>query len=80
MNNESEKEIRIITNALLKAIIVICLCVAGTITLKSCELDSDVVADCRDACESSTTQMQSVTPYKCICIDKTTTSSPWVLN
>jgi len=79
-NYNQDNEARIITNALLKAVIAISVCVMLAFGLHSCELDSDTVADCRDACESSSTQMQSVTPYKCVCIENNVSPSPWVIN
>lgn len=75
-----EKEIKTIANTLLKAVIVICICAMGAVSLHSCKLDSGVIADCNEACQSSSSQMESVTSYKCSCVNKTNGSSPWVLN
>ena len=78
--NDQTKEMKIIANAVLKSVIVVCICAMTAITLNSCELDSNTVDDCKEACESSYSQMESVTAYKCICSDKTSKTSPWVLN
>jgi hypothetical protein len=78
--NDQTKEIKIIANTALKAVVLICICVMVAISLNSCELESNLIADCKDACDSSSSQMESVTKYKCTCIDKDTKKSPWVLN
>ena len=81
MNNDSQaEELRILGTAILKAVVIICTCVLVGLTINSCQLDPDTIANCNDACQSTDTQMESVTSYKCICTGKGTTTSPWVLN
>mgnify|MGYP003135684115 CR=1 FL=1 len=75
-----DKEVKAITNAILKAVIVMCICVLGGIGLHSCRLNSETIADCNDACASASGQMESVTSYKCTCTERSNQTSPWVLN
>ena len=75
-----EKEIKALTNTLLKVVVIICMCVMGGFILNSCRLDSDTIADCNDACQSASGQMESVTSYTCTCISNAPAPSPWVLN
>ncbi len=79
-NEAQEKQINAVTNALLKAVIIICVCVLVGITMNSCQVDSDTIADCNEACQSADSQMESVTSYKCVCAPKGQSNSPWVLN
>tara|TARA_B100001250_G_C19304461_1_gene573396 strand:+ start:40 stop:279 length:240 start_codon:yes stop_codon:yes gene_type:complete len=78
--NEQERELHILTQAAIKAVIVIGLVVLIGMLIVQSKLDASTVADCNDACQTSSTQMESVTVYKCICKSIESRRSPWVLN
>ena len=80
MIDPQEKEIKIITSALLKGVTVVCVCILVGLALHSCQLDSVTIADCNDACQSATGQMESVTSYTCTCTSSASSTSPWVIN
>ncbi len=78
--DEQERELRILTQAAIKAIVIIGIIILAGMSITQCKLDASTVADCNDACQTSSTQMESVTVYKCICTSIESRRNPWVLN
>ncbi len=79
MSNQLQK-IEAIASAILKAVIILCVCFIACYSLESCELNSNIIADCNEACDTVSGQMESVTSYECICASKQRKQSPWVIN
>ena len=81
MINESE-QIRIISNAAFKSVLVVCSCVLFGVTLETCKVDTEKIEVCNKACQRGMGHMESVTAYECECKGGllNENSSPWVLD
>ena len=81
MINELE-QVKAVSNAAFKSVLVICVCVLFGITLENCKVDTEKIEVCNDACQRGMGHMESVTAYKCKCKGGSLSekSSPWVLD
>lgn len=75
-----ERELKEISNVLIKSVMIICLSVAFGFALSNCSVDASTIEQCTSACEATNSQMESVTAYKCICAPITPVKElPWVI-
>ena len=59
--------IKAIGGTICKAILYICISVLAGLWLSDCNLDSEIIESCKSACSKVGSQMESVTPGKCVC-------------
>jgi uncharacterized membrane protein len=76
-----EKEIKAIVSAIVKVVCIIALTMMVIIWGYSCGLNSEIIQECRSACNSTGSQMESVTSSECICEKTTaaTSTDEWVI-
>ena len=77
--NELE-QVKIVSNAVYKSILVVCGCILFGITLETCKVDTEKIEVCNEACHNSAGHMKSVTAYECECTSNKANENPWVLN
>jgi hypothetical protein len=73
-------EVEIIVKGIAKVITVISILILFGYVAEGCRVDSEIIIECQEACDSPTTTMGSVTARECICSTNKQEVSPWVLN
>ena len=78
MHEEDKNVLGAIASGGAKAIGYICLTVFACMWLSNCTLQESTIISCQESCDSSGTQMQSVTSSECVCAEKNRRSDIWV--
>jgi hypothetical protein len=80
MNDSESEQLRLISNSILKAVFLVCVCTMFGVTLHTCKVDTEKIQICNEECQQGAGHMRSVTAYECECgTNNTTPSSPWVI-
>ena len=80
MNDEIERENKLVMATITKSILIVCASGLLGFWMSTCRLDPDLVDICTESCDGVGSQMESVTSYECRCSSSEPTRSPWVLN
>jgi len=65
---EETAAIGAIASGVAKAVLYICCTIAMGILLSKCQLDSETITKCEQACSTQGTKMESVTNQRCKCV------------
>ena len=81
---DEAKALVAIAGGVAKAVLYICCTITLGILLSKCQLDSETIAKCEQACTAQGTKMESVTNQRCKCVAEddpslTSRSDIWVL-
>ena len=64
--------------AVTKTISYVCAFLAIVFLTFQCQVDSKIIVECAEACDSQTTRMKSVTSRECECMSKTDSTDEWL--
>ena len=72
-----DKELKVLSSAIVKGILIICMGVVLIMWGFSCDLDAKTIQECKSACSATGSQMKSVSRRECACEKKS--SDNWVI-
>ena len=64
--------------AVTKTVLYACILIAIIFLSIQCQVDSKIIIECAEACDSQTTRMKSVTSRECECMSKTNSTDDWL--
>ena len=67
MTEFNTEQVKIISSAVFKFLVVLLVCLMFGFTLQTCEVDTEKIEACNDACRRGMGSMESGTAYECEC-------------